>query len=522
MAHNSGQLSRDLTSVISSIVLSGLTPGNFKDDYLRQSLMAKFADPDPSKLKDRVDAAIGKWLGTETRNRKTNIRLVDSSDSFIGGRSVDYILRRAARTIRRLLGSEVPRDVLRGGFSGGASTSTRRSPGAVARKFAGRLDVTQEAWDVVWPFLYRETELWQRLNPKLLKPRFVRGNVMFTVPKNDRIERVACKEPDLNLFMQKAAGDFIRRRLRLVGINLNDQSINRRLAREGSVDGKLATLDLSSASDSVTTQLVCRLLPVDWFVFLEALRCRETRMPDGSWHENEMFSSMGNGFTFELESLIFYSLTKAVDDLNGKPGRVSVYGDDIIVPTRSAGWLTHVLNFCGFQVNKEKSFVRGKFRESCGGHYLSGVDVTPFYIRRPITEVSDLVRILNQLRNWCRITDSSSWCDGDWYGVWRAIASLIPDKRLFGGYNLSAVDVVASLTGPGYRLMKIVDHRRPVETEAGLYLEWQHSAEVRTMSTEAESSVQIVLDKYRVVKPRKHYYANFGLTPPAFPQEVSS
>lgn len=352
MAQNPGRTRfTDLTSFVTESVLSniGTSP---RDKWLAENLLSKFADPDPKKLRLREEAALEKWHAVEERNSKTNMRLyIDDTDKVIAGVNLRNVLERARRTVRRLLGVSPPVECLQGHFSGGASTSKRRQLGMVARKFAETPDVTQEAWDSVWPVLYR-SHLWVNYNEGLLNPRFVDHNIMFFVPKNDSIERICAKEPDLNLYIQKSIGDYIRRSLRYVGINLNDQSRNRQLAHQGSVDGSLATLDLSSASDSVTTQLVLRLLPHDWFCLLDSVRCKRTKLPDGSIHENEMFSSMGNGFTFELESMVFYAIAKAVCTELCEHGCVSVYGDDIIVPTGAAKPLMLILGYCGFKVNR--------------------------------------------------------------------------------------------------------------------------------------------------------------------------
>ena len=196
----------------------------------------------------------------------------------------------------------------------------------------------------------------------------VKGNVLFTVPKKTDIDRCACKEPDINMFLQKGVGNHIRSRLRKHAINLNDQSRNRRLAQEGSVAlGQLATIDLSSASDSISIEVVRLLLPNEWFEYLNDIRSHFTEI-DGENHRLEMFSSMGNGFTFELESLIFFVLCRAVQYFTGTPGVLSVYGDDIVLPSEIFYDAEFVLRKFGFSVNSDKSFHTGPFRESCGGH----------------------------------------------------------------------------------------------------------------------------------------------------------
>jgi len=55
-----------------------------------------------------------------------------------------------------------------------------------------------------------------------------------------------------------------------------------------------------------------------------------------------------------------------------------VYGDDIIIDSSLSTTLIEILAKCGFEVNKGKSFVASNaFRESCGGYYFRGFDVTP-------------------------------------------------------------------------------------------------------------------------------------------------
>ena len=193
------------------------------------------------------------------------------------------------------------------------------------------------------------------------------------------------------MFFQKGIGGTMRERLRRIGINLNDQSLNQRLALKGSITGELATIDLSSASDSVSLGLVDFLIPEDWREAIGVTRSHFCQLPGGSFACLKKVSSMGNGFTFELESLIFYALAKAVYP-TGKTGRdISVYGDDIIVPTAGVGQLVDLLKFCGFSTNVEKSFWSGPFRESCGKHYFRGHEVTPLYVRKDVTCIDDRV-----------------------------------------------------------------------------------------------------------------------------------
>jgi hypothetical protein len=314
------------------------------------------------------------------------------------GVSAKRFLDMVGQVVSRVLPWTPSLDIANGGFSGGASTSKGRRHSHPAVKFLDKADVTRPAVSL-FNDVNRKTRWADHLGDSGLEPRFVIGNVMFTVPKNSDIDRCCCKEPDLNMFLQKGFGNQIRKLLKKQGVDLNNQSINREYARIGSVDGSLMTLDLSSASDSVSTELVRRVLPFDWFHYLDLVRSPITEI-DGDNHTNEMFSSMGNGFTFELESLLFYSIARATAYFGGWKGSISVYGDDIIAPAGMYDDLVSALSFCGFKTNPDKSFWEGAFRESCGAHWHSGRDISPFYIRGPFRTISDLILTLNQLTHW--------------------------------------------------------------------------------------------------------------------------
>lgn len=459
--------------------------GTFKAKYLLEKVESKIQDgPSAVTESERREKAIKKWLAREELNRDTNRRIMFADETdflFLNDRgfpvSARDVIDWCRAQISRLLGESVPWDDLRGSFSGGASTSVRRGVGNVPRKYQEGTDVTADAY---WH--------WLRLTVSTVQlPRdltLVEGNVMFTVPKTSEIDRVACKEPDLNMYCQKAVGDYIRRRLKTVGINLNDQAINQELAREGSISGELATIDLSSASDSVTKQLVIELLPFEWSSLLMDLRS-PTTMVEGKSHENEMISSMGNAFTFELESLIFWALTRACAWFTGTRGRVSVYGDDIICPTGLEGALEETFSFFGFTVNREKSFWSGQFRESCGKHWFNGLDVTPFFVKSTPRTIPDWCHLLNSLRRWCSI---GGICDPAYWPLWSLFAELIP-RPLWGAKDLSRID---ALCAPNIRCLarvkpsRLKRKREEAELQLGAYLQWLDATKDRP---EADSPV---------------------------------
>lgn len=447
--------------------------------YLRKEVFSKYVGPDTDSADLRRQRAITKWLAVEQRNERTNVRLY-SKETFFKWRTPDGdvieigsedVLELARHIVLRVIGPD-PEPTAVGNFSGGASTSLTRSLGNVARKFMVKAHVTPAAWFYVIPQLVASST-WRSLNPELLSPEMVKGNELFTVPKNTQIDRVAAKEPDLNMWAQKRLGDLIRGHLRSVGIDLNDQSRNQRLAKKGSQDGSLATLDLSSASDSVSAALVGRLLPPGWFVELNALRSEYTRIDD-IWHENQMFSSMGNGFTFELESLLFYSIARAVCTITRVKGRVSVYGDDIIVPSDVSRLLSQVLGFCGFTVNPKKShFLREDlFRESCGAHWYAGYDVKPFYVKGPLLTQPDLIHFLNSFRRWMDVEPFCHTISDLVRETWWRWAKHV-DKRAHGGRDLSSKGSLVTPDIPRWewRQVTLKAEKMMNQLQPGLYLQ---------------------------------------------------
>jgi len=234
--------------------------------------------------------------------------------------------------------------------------------------------------------------------------REVLGNSIVKVPKSYKTDRTIAKEPCLNIYIQKGIGRVIRHRLKRVNVDLDDQERNQQAARLGSLDGSLATIDLSMASDTVAFELVSNLLPNEWWYALEQCRSPYGTLPSGDLVHYQKFSSMGNGYTFELESLIFWAICQSVccplDELDY---RVCVYGDDLVVPTEHFKTVVERLEEAGFKPNSKKTFGSGPYRESCGKHFWKGRDITPFYVKKPIQggRLDRLFLVHNNLARWC-------------------------------------------------------------------------------------------------------------------------
>ena len=220
--------------------------------------------------------------------------------------------------------------------------------------------------------------------------------------------RVIAIEPSANMCLQLGVAGFLEGVLRSIGLDIRTQQPkNRELARKGSIDGSLMTIDLKNASDSFKPELVQQLVPKQFFDCLMAIRSPYTQI-EGEWVELNMISTMGNGYTFPLMTLILCSLIYAYRRLycNGPNlfidwSVTAVFGDDIIIKTDEIFFLP-VLESCGLIVNFDKSFSDGSFRESCGGDYDSGVDITPFY-PKSLTTDSEVYVVINQVLEWsCR------------------------------------------------------------------------------------------------------------------------
>lgn len=235
----------------------------------------------------------------------------------------------------------------------------------------------------------------------------VQGSRLTTVPKNEETERTIAIEPSGNMALQLAAGRYLEETLRRIGLDIRTQQPkNKALACSASINGSMATIDLKSASNLISQDLVRALFPPEWCWLLWALRSHMTKLPNGEWVRQNMISTMGNGFTFPLMTLILCALIYANRAIRGGPSlyidwsSTAVFGDDIIVPTSEYVSVCETLESAGFIVNNDKSYSTGQFRESCGGDYLSGYDVTPFYVRR-LTSDPDVYVALNQVFGWC-------------------------------------------------------------------------------------------------------------------------
>lgn len=377
----------------------------FRNDFLVASYLSKWVGWDNYVVVDKKRAALGKFSSAEERNRETTYRL--RNHSHVPNMRAERILFLAQRKISEILGPFSLREALaRCEWSGGATFDLLRGT-PLRRKMTQAMSVTGTAikylqiaagTDPHW--VEAITGFYPDGPVSLCSLKVVRGAKIVTVPKNAKTDRVIAKEPTGNAFLQQGVRNYMTERLKRFGIRLDDQSINQNLARIA-LREDLATVDLSAASDTITTELVYNLLPIDWVLYLDDIRSPEL-LVDGAWSHQFKFSSMGNAFTFPLETLIFWSLTWATHTALSEPTTfVSAYGDDIICAGRCYEELKFILEYVGFEVNAKKSHAIGYYRESCGKHYFDGADVTPVYQKHRLTEgLHEQIRAANRLVRW--------------------------------------------------------------------------------------------------------------------------
>lgn len=236
--------------------------------------------------------------------------------------------------------------------------------------------------------------------------KVVDGNRISTVPKSFETDRTIAIEPRLNVYLQLGVDRVIRHGIkRHWGYDLNDQEQNKQLVKDQAFglypDDELVTVDLKGASDTISLKVCELLIPPAWLDLLLDLRS-----PIGEIKESgrvvkrvtyEKISSMGNGYTFVLESLIFGALVRAACRRCGCTGKTGVFGDDLIIPRSAYPRLYDYLGLFGFSINTGKTFTTGDFRESCGTDYYKGTDVRPLFLTNRIENIDDLLYIHNSL-----------------------------------------------------------------------------------------------------------------------------
>lgn len=283
---------------------------------------------------------------------------------------------------------------------------------------------------------------------------------LITVLKNSTSRRTITIEPMLNQFVQQGLNTLVRESIRECRVlsnclALSDQTVNQRLALEGSLTDDWATIDLKSASDLMSVKLVEAVFGHHGRFFDHMMDCRSSQVYSDRKEAEHLrkFAGMGNALTFPVQSVCFAAISIAaiLDSEGSSPSywntrrasrRIRVYGDDIIVSRKYAHQVVDWLHNFGLIVNVKKSFLEGNFKESCGVDAFKGVDVTPLYIKhRPDESSTDpsiiagLVALSNHM--WMEGLYTASTCLKD--EVERRLEKTLPlvskDSGLLGWHS---------------------------------------------------------------------------------------
>lgn len=395
---------------------------SFADDYQAVSLLKKSPNL-PLKI-DRKGAALAKLFEAEEICRETNLRLHRAAQD---GTHPDWFPR--FRTEFRSLCGPLNESVLNRVWSlakfGKGSTVKHRNG---TRKGITKSGVLRGTVTLTRDLLLFIPKLFRVDN---LRFEVVDGEEYFSVPKDAQTERGCAKQPGLNVFLQGGIGLAMAQRLRDFGFDIRDQSWNQLLAMKAYLL-RLATIDLSMASDLICYELVRQIAHPRWFHLWNLARCHKLTIPlpgggPGVTISLERFCSMGNGFTFPLETAIFAAVVRTFVPRDRI--EVAVYGDDIIVPQEYYDDVVSALEYLGFKVNTSKSFRGGNFFESCGSDYFRGQNVRPFFLRKEEDSGAPYsLQIANALRRYAHRRGALGCCDRRYESAWNHIVESIPKK----------------------------------------------------------------------------------------------
>lgn len=427
---------------------------SFRRDYCAVSFLSKYPDLDTTF--DRRKTALLNFVETEAQCKATNQRL-RSERCRTANLHHEAVLSAQSQIIATILG-EVDGNKLfdRGSFGPGTTATIHGDDTSSSRKYLMGNDITRGAYQLLGEVMKQHCPSWA----VWLNPRFVPGCSVSTVPKNAKTDRTTATEPTLNTWCQLAIGRHIRSRLRSFGYDLDRDDKNRRYALLGARHGSIATIDFRNASNTIAIAAVERLVPSRWFLTLDACRSHNYSLTKGTWFPLEVFSTMGNGFTFELESLIFVTAALAVCRVYGLSERgISIFGDDLTCSSEVVPHLTEYITYLGFELNRSKSYSTGYFRESCGDHYFGTFDCKPLLLRGRVKSLAQVYDFADRLFLLAHRFTSKNGLDRRFRALWHRVIEAIPkDLRFYGPAS--------------YGSSVLFTHKRPEDLAVKRHKDW--------------------------------------------------
>lgn len=385
-----------------------LTVKQFASVSLLKSFYKKYVERKSAEA-DRV--AFDKFIAINSKCMNWSLDLQTSKDEILLGELKHALYNFWYKNGYSLVHSA--NDLLDHGRTGPGASVNANGNDFYTKLFSSPLSCTSRGLYDMYEHYVQDNPIWQAAEETRRQEYgdclVVEGNKLNFVPKTVDVSRTICTEPNLNMFFQLGLGHILERRLKEVfGIDLSKQpDKNRELARIGSRDDSYSTIDLSSASDSLSLKMLELVLPKPFFEWLKLVRSSTTSY-QGESHELHMVSTMGNGSTFPLQTILFSCIVLACSKCSGyklqypygnRLGNFAVFGDDIIVDKSISADVIRLLELLGFSVNANKSFVEGPFRESCGSDFYFGQNVRGVYVKSLRTQQDRYVTI-NALNLW--------------------------------------------------------------------------------------------------------------------------
>ena len=291
------------------------------------------------------------------------------------------VIRRARQIVRRVLDGFDPQgDIQRGRFGTKATVECPATHAYIDEKLLHR-PLTGSRGHIQWlnnAILPNDQLLCSILKDNRHGYSEVWDLAQVNVPKKFNIDRGINPNTLFGSLYSDIIGRNIEAALRKEGLDIKKlQHKHGVYAEQASTHGRWATADMSDASHGFLSNLLNALLPRKWYraVMFGVIRSVEV---DGRVSRLESIMTMGIGFTFPMQTLLFYCLLLAIRDLSQCMGKISVYGDDLVYPTKMHKYVVGIFKDLGFKLNLDKTFVHSHFRESCGSDYFKGEMVRPF------------------------------------------------------------------------------------------------------------------------------------------------
>lgn len=260
----------------------------------------------------------------------------------------------------------------------------------------------------------------------------------IAVPKSNKTHRIIVPQQAYRGFYLQAIAESLNRAIERGGYGdcyrSETQEPNRHYAFLGSIDGSYSTIDMSSASDSISCSVMRAVMPQPILAEMDHWREKYFRRA-GKLLPIQMWATSGSPICFPCETILFLAVSLAGTAWcerfsHAKAGsflRPAVYGDDMVVDSRAFATVCEFLECLGMTVNAEKSFSTGHdYRESCGVEFYSGLDSTTRYYPRHVFsfERADLAETIASL---CALQHKLWGCWGAQAFISEVVREFYPD-----------------------------------------------------------------------------------------------